>query len=89
MALGRKDLRYINDRQSNLSGLNATVKDCWNSFRYVSENLEEWADETVIGNEVKINSQKLSDALKQTYDKIENLQAKVSKFVERQKSINE
>lgn len=88
MALGNQDLRYINSKQANISGLNATIKDCWNTFQYVTKSLEEWADETVIGNEIKANSQKLSDILKQITEQIDSLQSKVSRFEQQQRTIN-
>lgn len=89
MALGKQDLRYINDKQSNISGLNQTIKDCWNTFQYVTRSLEEWADETVIGSEIKANSQKLSDTLKQISDQIDKLQVKVARFEQQQRAINQ
>lgn len=88
MALGNQDLRYINSKQANISGLNTTIKDCWNTFQYVTKSLEEWADETVIGNEIKANSQKLSDILKQITEQIDRLQSKVSRFEQQQRTIN-
>ena len=88
MALGNQDLKYINTKVVNLRSLNSQLKDCLNTFQYVTKSLDEWADETIIGNKTKANSQKLSEALKQISDQIEELQSRVSDFEQKQRAIN-
>ena len=88
MALGNQDLKYINTKVVNLRSLNSQLKDCLNTFQYVTKSLDEWADETIIGEKTKANSQKLSEALKQISDQIEELQSRVSDFEQKQRAIN-
>ena len=88
MALGKTDIKHLENNMINIYGLNSQNKDCWNTFQYVTRSLEEWATETTIGSQMKENSQKLSILLEQTIDNIDKLVNRINEFNRIQKEYN-
>lgn len=89
MALGSNDLSKISLCQNNIDSMVQEWKDCLNTFQYVTNSLEEWADETVIGNEVKNNSKKLNELLNETIECIMDILSQFTKLQIDQQRINQ
>ena len=88
MALGKTDIKHLENNMINIYSLNLENKDCWNTFQWVTRQLEEWANETTIGNQMKENSQKLSALLEQTINNIDKLVTRISEFNRIQREYN-
>ena len=89
MALGSKDLSKITSYQVNISSMLREWNDCLNTFQYVTKSLEEWADETVIGNEVRNNSAQLNELLSETIECVNDILSQLTKLVTDQTRINQ
>lgn len=94
MALGRTALHDIEDSQMTLQSMVLKLDDCWNTFQYVIRYLEEyqWADETVVGANVRRSSTIINDNLKMAIEEIKKLATNtdnlIANFVGRQNRIN-
>jgi len=60
----------------------------WNTFNYVAKNLSVWADETMIGANVKQNVNQLSNTLFELMSSTNKLNTKMENFIIRQKELN-
>ena len=97
MALGNSSLNKVRTNLENIdkdikygnynSGTNALYS-CWNTFDYVSKNLGEWANDTIIGQNSKQDLTKLSNLLSQLIDETRVLQSKINAFCDKQDSVN-
>ena len=90
MALGRSELNTFEcDRMDIDLICKQKLRNSWNTFQYVSKNLNAWADETTIGAETKNDLVKLADRLDQLLTNTDKLISETGKFSERQRKINE
>ena len=93
MALGSSSLQQINTYISQMASLEADMRDCWNTFQYVTKSLEGWAEETEIGTDVVTNMRKLSDYLQQllnyTFSDVDSLINVIAEFKQNQEKINQ
>lgn len=62
--------------------------DCWNTFDYVSKNLKEWADDTVVGAEIKSQLTRLSKILIDVINETLSVTKRLKKFCEKQSELN-
>lgn len=84
-------IRYGTITKSTLytsSSNNNYLFDCWNTFDFVSKQLNEWADGTLIGSETKEKLIKLSNILKELIDQTVLFENKMKSFCDRQDKIN-
>ena len=79
------DLLKYGDYQSNVEG----IYSCWNTFDYVSKNLGEWADDTIVGAETRQNLLRLSKILEELIQETISLINKLKKFSQQQMNIND
>ena len=78
--------KYIKygDYQTETKG----VYSCYNTYQYVANNLREWADDTVVGTDVKQDLIKLSNLLLQLIGETNTFINKMETFCDKQDSIN-
>lgn len=89
MALGKSTIATVREKTTNVKQLcSVDLKDCWNTYQYVSDNLANWADETTIGNDLRQNMINLSTALNELLSRTTELGTKIEKFADTQESIN-
>ena len=89
MALGRSDISRVQDLENDIrTQVNGTLADCWNTFQFVANGLEGWADETVIGSEIKQNVVKLAEMLNKLMQVINQHMGQVDNFTSQQITIN-
>lgn len=62
--------------------------DCWNTFDYVSKNLKEWADDTVVGAEIKSQLTRLSKILIDVINETLSVTKRLKEFCEKQSELN-
>lgn len=90
MALGTQELAQIKTYQENISKVCADeLKDEWNTFQYIAKNLSAWADETVIGAELKKDMNVLAEGVKALISLTESLNSDITALVEAQEKANE
>ena len=65
-----------------------SIYSTWNTFNYVSKNLSLWADETLIGANVKLNLSQLSNTLYALMESTNRLNNKMTNFINKQKELN-
>ena len=88
MALGKSYINKIDNLQDKIRNNKSDIEDCWNTFQYVSKQMDQWAGDTEVGRDVQEQCIKLSDQLENTINNIENLLNKIEDFLQRQKEIN-
>lgn len=64
------------------------IYSCWVTFNYVANNLNLWADDTVIGSAVKDDLVKLCNIIFNTMTVSKELINKINEFNDNQKQIN-
>ena len=89
MALGNRDISKIEEAQEDMKVINNELRDCWITFNYVVNMLQEWASETDVGNDVRENTTKLNEALDDIINSFSKLDDNITKMIIKQKSINE
>ena len=95
MALGESSLNKLYDLNGQIGGYiglgNAEgicLYSTWNTFQYVAKNLSIWADDTIIGAEVKQSVLKLSNSLYSIMTETNKLNRKVDNFFNKQMLLN-
>lgn len=89
MALGSQELAQIKSYQEHIAKIcKEELKDEYNTFQYVTKNLGAWADETVIGTELKKDMEVLTKGIKALISLTESLNGDVAVLVEEQESLN-
>lgn len=89
MALGKQELAQIKSYQEDIAKVCAKeLKDEWNTFQYVAKNLSVWADETVIGAELKKDMVTLAEGIEALISLTESLNQDVTALVEAQEKAN-
>ena len=97
MALGNSSLNNVRNLLENINkdikygDCDATTEgiySCWNTYKYVANNLKVWADDTTIGAETKQKLLKLSDILSQLIEETRMIENKISDFCDNQDAIN-
>ena len=95
MAIGKTNCDKLSQNITNI--LNSVEKgkwdgnglySTWNTFQYVVKNLNLWADETIVGNNVKINLENLTKSLLDIIESTSKLTTKLLGFVAEQRLIN-
>lgn len=89
MALGSQELAQIKSYQEHIAKVcKEELKDEYNTFQYVTKNLGVWADETVIGSELKKDMEVLTKGIKALISLTESLNEDVAVLVEEQENVN-
>lgn len=89
MALGNSAVMKLRREILDISDAKSSVlDDCWNTFQYVVNNLESWADETTIGNELKVSLMKLVDSVESVNNELDKLCKQTFEFIDHQEAIN-
>ena len=89
MALGNSAIAKLSGEMYEVAEARSLVlEDCWNTFQYVVNNIEAWADETTIGNEPKTSLMKLVDNVKYVNDGLDKLYKQTLSFRDQQERIN-
>lgn len=89
MALGKTDITNLKDKIAEIKSLNNdTVMDCWNTFQYIAKNLDNWADETTIGSDLRADMSKITEAVRDNANQTNSWISKLETFVEEQEVLN-
>lgn len=95
MALGNKVISETKQRNENIklaigfgNEQNESIYSTWNTFQYVAKNLNVWADETIIGSNIKQNVNQLSNALYNLMKSTNELNNKIDVFLSNQDKLN-
>lgn len=89
MALGNQELGQVSSYQEHIAKIVANeLKDEYNTFQYVTNNLSTWADETVIGAELKKDLETLSGGIKALISLTESLNGDVGTFINEQQELS-
>lgn len=89
MALGKTDIATVRERANTIRNINNTVMlDCWNTFQYILRNLDGWADETVIGNDLKTDMATIVGGVKDNIGQTENWLRTLEMYADTQEQLN-
>lgn len=88
MAIGNRDLGRAEEILFAISSYIDDMKYSWNTFQYVTKSLNEWADETTVGQNSKTQLGNVTDTLYKLLDNTNNLKKVVSNFIDNQYKIN-
>ncbi len=89
MFLSNEELNGIQAyNQKYLTTSKEVVSDCWNSFQWVTNRLDEWASETVIGANLRENLVNLNKALELLIANTETLRKDINDFCNNQRAAN-
>ncbi len=88
MAIGNSEIAQIRAEEEQFTSLNGNLRDCHNTFNYVTNHLADWATETEVGTSVRNQARKYTDQVQQITNIIEQLVNKMNEFVQHQRSIN-
>ncbi|MDE5889025.1 MAG: hypothetical protein K2H20_03300 [Bacilli bacterium] len=89
MALGNQEIAKIRSYQEHIAKIcKDELKDQYNTFQYVTKNLSVWADETVIGADLKRDMETLSNGIKALISLTESINDDVAVLVEEQETTN-
>jgi len=95
MALGNPGIQRLSEQNNEIiSSINfgneqaEGIYSVWNTFNYVAKNLSIWADETIIGANIKQNINQLSNSLYDLMNSTNRLNDKISAFIVNQKTLN-
>ena len=90
MALGNSQLNALEcDRMDIDLIVDQKMKNSWNTFQFVANELQAWADDTTIGSELRQNLIDLTKGLDDTLRNTRNLTNAVGKFVQNQRRLND
>ena len=79
----KNDIKY-----GNYDADTEAIYSCYNTYQYIANNLKEWADDTIIGSEIKQNLLKLSNLLLQLINETRTIENKLNTFCDNQDRIN-
>jgi len=89
MALGRTDIANLREKVNAIRSINnVTMMDCWNTFQYITRNLDSWANETVIGNEMKQDLNVITQSVRDNIDQTERWLRFIEQYATEQEQIN-
>ena len=89
MALGNTAVTNLKREVLDISDVKQNVlNDCWNTFQYVVNRLESWADETTVGNELKTSLMQLVDSVESVNNELDKLCAQMNEFIQSQETTN-
>lgn len=88
MALGRTQINSVTFDIMEIDNTKAAMEDCINTFQYVVNHLQNWADETTIGNELRADLQGLVEQITRLDNETRKLTATINEFLARQRRIN-
>lgn len=88
MALGRTQINSVTFDIMEIDNTKAAMEDCINTFQYVVNHLQNWADETTIGNELRADLQGLVEQIKRLDNETRKLTSTINEFLARQRRIN-
>lgn len=90
MALIDPEINYIRSEiATKIPVHKKDLRDCWNTFQWVTNRLNDWASETVIGATLRENLVKLNQALELLIKNTDTLSQKIDTFGANQIAINE
>lgn len=88
MALGRTQINSVTFDIMDIDNTKAAMEDCINTFQYVVNHLQNWADETTIGNELRSDLQGLVEQITRLDNETRKLTSTINEFLARQRRIN-
>ena len=89
MALGATRLKQVEGNITEvLNELSKDIPDRLNTFNYVYNSLDKWADETVVGTTLREQIKKMNSGIEELSGTTRKIIDRLSEFVEKQKEIN-
>ena len=88
MALGRTQINSVTFDIMDIDNTKAAMEDCINTLQYVVNHLQNWADETTIGNELRADLQGLVEQITRLDNETRKLTSTINEFLARQRRIN-
>lgn len=90
MALGTTALNELKQDEETILGIcNNRMPECFATFDYVVKSLDDWADETVVGQELRKDLSKYATWVRDLNEKTKELCTSMESFIEYQNQIND
>ena len=89
MALGQKGIMEVSAGQGKIDSAKLKMQDCWNTFQYVSKQMNQWAEGTIMGKDVQDQCIETTEEMEKNIQDIEKLLKLISDLLDRQQQINQ